>query len=248
MIYPIFIPSKKRPDGKTFSHLEGIAAKKTLFLEREDAIAYKKHEALFDEIVLLDESNQGIVYVRNAMKKHAERNKLEWFWSMDDDIDSFHQAETGKKMRKVEASEALRGAQDIITKLNAALGAINYGQFAFNKTKPYSLNKKCLICTLNNVEKLRGLSYDKKAALKEDLDFTLQILNKKHRTVLCEQIAFKVPVYGTNKGGLHDFYKIPGVEKDVSLYLEEKWGKHMVRAYVKETGRWDIRINWKLFK
>src|SRR5690606_35778025 len=136
---------------------------KILFLERGDAQAYKKHGHLFDGVVFLKESNQGIAYARNAMKEYAELEGLQWFSSMDDDINSFHKAEKGKKMRKIDATEALRSAQDIIVSLKVALGAINYGQYAFNKTKPYSINKKCLICTLNNVEKLKSLSYDRQA-------------------------------------------------------------------------------------
>jgi len=247
MIYPIFIPSKGRPNGKTFKILKAENIHSRIVLEPNDIEAYKANHGGEASYCSLHERDNGIAFARNFILKTAQSEGIEWFWSLDDDIDGFTETGLDGKPKKIAAREALEKAQDIITAVKAAQGAISYSQFTLNKKKPYRMNRRCLIATLNHVPSLEGVWYDPKCTLKEDIDFSLQIMTSGRKTVLCEQLGFRVPVYGTTKGGCHSLYQLPNIEKQMSQYLMEKWGRGLVTAYLKDSNRYDVKINWKKF-
>jgi hypothetical protein len=249
LINPIYIPSKKRPGGKTFSMIFDLNCEKHLILEKEDVSSYMETKNFTGyNIHMLAESNKGIAYARKAIKELAEDNGHEWYWSIDDDINSFHKCQSNGRLDKICMEQALLDAQDLIKKLNVAQGALNYSQFAFGNGKPYSFNKRCLIATLNHVGRLRRFDYDLNCTLKEDVDFTMQILTGAQKTVLCNKIAFNVPVYGSLNGGCYELYQQKRIEKTMSEYLEKKWGKNLIRKIIKKNGRYDVKINWNYFK
>jgi len=252
MLYQIYVPSKQRPQGKTFNLWKGVFSQKHLFLEKEDVPDYQPILSSLSyppRLHVLPLSGQGIAYARAAIQREAETQSHGWYWVLDDDIIDFFECQSNGKLVKVTMEQALQDAQNIITSLpSVAQGALNYAQFAFGKGKPFSYDKRCLIATLNNTERLRLSSYDPKCTLKEDIDFTLQILSRGLRTVLCNKIAFSVPVYGTLKGGCFDIYQKQYIEKHMSEYLEKKWGRHIIRKVLKENGRYDVKINWSHFK
>lgn len=248
MIHPIYIPSKKRPNGKTFALLNEAGLHRTVFVEKEDAESYAANSGNETRFFILEKSNQGIAYVRQVIKNYTEKFNDEWYWCLDDDIASFHECQSDGKLVEVPTRQALQDAQNIIEGLKVAQGAINYAQFSFGEGKIFSLNKRCLIATLNNVEKLRPFRYDPNCKLKEDIDFTMQILTSGNRTVLCNKIGFKVPVYGSSKGGCYETYQQERIEKTMSEYLEQKWGRNLIVKVLKDNGRYDVKINWNAFK
>ena len=251
MIFPIYVPSKGRPNAKTLQHLKELKCDKYLFIEPQDVDSYLNH---FNDIkfIVLEKNDGGVSYVRQMIKEHAKKSEYKWFWCIDDDVQNFHKTQADGKLKVAKPQHVLIDAQEVITSIkNIGVAALNFGQYAFGEgvlKKPYQLNKRCIICTLNNVEIQSKFNYDMNCKLKEDIDFSLQILTHGYRTMICNQLAISVPVNSTLKGGCYDEYKRQSNEKAVSDYLVDKWGKDILTRFIKKNGRYDVKINWSKFK
>jgi len=86
-IYPIFIPSKNREDGKTFNLLKDLDCDKYIVVEPQDFEKYQKYNDKY-QVIKIDKNNQGLPYAINFLKKFAE-SKYDWFRQIDDDISQF---------------------------------------------------------------------------------------------------------------------------------------------------------------
>lgn len=251
MIYPIYVPSKGRPAFKTLKHLKELKCEKYLVIEPQDFSDYKQHDNDM-HLIILPENNQGIAYARQVIKLHAEQKGYTWFWMIDDDIQNFHKIQADAKLKNTPAGFSLHDAQEMITsQKKIAVGSLNFGQYAFGEgvlKKPMMFNRRCIICTLNNTDIQRKFSYDLNCKLKEDIDFSLQLLVAGYRTAICNGIAITVPENASLKGGCYDEYQRQTNERAVSKYLEDKWGKDILRVVLKKNGRYDVKINWDKFK
>jgi len=253
LIFPILIPSKGRPQCKTAKLLKDVGADKYLFVEPQDKESY---EATAKEngfkLVVLPENNGGVAYVRELIRQFGT-NELDspWYWMMDDDIQRFSKTEADGKLRKVHPTIALTDAQEIITKhQNIAIGALTFGQYAFGEgviKKPFQFNKRVIACTLHNAKANRGVAYDLQCALKEDIDYTIQILKAGYSTMILNQIAISVPSASSLKGGCYDEYQRnrQNREKRICQYLQDKWGKDIVMIKMKDAGIWDVKLNYE---
>ena len=246
-IYPIFIPSKNREDGKTFNLLKDIDCNKYIVVEPQDFEKYQKYSDNF-EIIKIDKNNQGLPYARNFLKQCAEK-KYDWFWQIDDDISQFFETKNNKNV-KISPETALDKAQDLFKVLPVALGSLEYQQFAWSQKKEFKLNSyaDCVVCF--NTKRTRKYKYDNKQHLKQDRDLVLQILNDKQFTMRTCRISFGAPTMGTNKGGLQSIYR-ENKEKEAVESLIKKWGSNLIKIQVKDQKqgkRYDAKINWKHFK
>src|SRR5271168_2932623 len=115
MIYPIYVPSKKRLNGKTFKWLPFLNCEKIIIVEPQERDAYSY---AMRDVAVLDENDKGIAYVRQKIKEHAELSGYYWYWVIDDDISSFHQCQPDGKLAEIPAKQALEDAQNIITNLS----------------------------------------------------------------------------------------------------------------------------------
>lgn len=235
-LWPVYVPSKGRPDSKLIAK---YGNRVTPVVEQQEANSYCPKASC----IVMMKNDQGIAYVRNLILANARERGFDWFWMLDDDIVDFY-----IKSKKVDMPEALLTAQAIIeTQTNIGQAALEYQQFAWAAKKDYNINGYCDVAVAINVEATKRLSYRAEANLKEDRDFTLQVLCSGRKTLRVQVVGFRAPANGSNKGGLSEIYAQPGREIKAVDKMVELW-PGIVRKQVKPNGRIDCKINWRAFK
>lgn len=241
----IFIATKGRPNNCTTMEklLEENCSRVVLVVEPQDFDSYEKVFGS-SRLMRLPKDNQGVTFARNFILAKASEMGCDWFWMMDDDIKSMHITENSKIVKK-SFLEVIARAESVITETHGvALGAMEYGQYAWSAKKERVFNSYCDVAVLINVEKTRHLLY--RDNCKEDRDFVLQCLASGYDVVRSSMTSFSCPKNGSNKGGLHDAY---------AKGLENHWSKRMIDLWpgicemkIKKDGRPDVKIHWKKVK
>lgn len=242
MKWPIFIPSKRRPESKLFDMLPVSY----VVVEPQDRAMYEKRLGK-GRLVVLPENDQGIGYVRQFILEKSRSEKQPWYWMFDDDISGFYVTKNSKLVKE-EPKKVLCAAEDLILKQhNVGQAALEYAQFAWSQTKPAKFFGYCDVAVAVNTQLTVFSNYRSNMNLKEDRDFTLQVLANGARTMRCAMLSFRAPKNGSNKGGLHDVYAKRGREESAVDRMVEAW-PDIVTKQVKPDGRVDCKINWKFFK
>lgn len=246
MVYPILIPSKNRPNSKLFNSLKTDNLLFNIIVEPQDYETYQD-AGYKDNLIILPENNRGLAYSRNFILNLARNSKYSWFWMLDDDITNFYET-IDNKTKITNPTNALSIAEDVLTKQKGIgqLG-LEYQQFAWSQKKDFAVNSYCDVCVCINVQATKKINYREEVLLKEDRDFTLQILSKGYQTLRVSKSAFSCPKNGSNKGGLFDIYQSDR-EKLSVLKMCELWGSSICTPQTKADGRFDVKINWKYFK
>ena len=243
-IWPVYVPSKGRPNGSTMSVLAADGVSFTTVVEPQDYQKYGLPEGPgMVSVTSLPFDNQGIAFVRNWICEEARMRGHRWFWMLDDDIKGFYIVENAR-LKKASAHQVLFEAQQIFTRLGqVALGALEYGQFAWSAKKDYAIGY-CDVAVAINTARTMGCAY--KPDTKEDRDFALQVLTKGYLAVRASRCAFQAPKIGSNEGGLHTEYQ---------LNRDAAWAKRMVADWpglcslvTKPDGRLDAKIKWSVFR
>ncbi len=203
-------------------------------------------------VVSLPLSDQGVSYVRNfilhtlAPKAEVGRGDA-FFWVMDDDIRDFFRAD-GKANVKVAFPEMLQIAFER-AKLypDAAIFSLEYSFFAYTYVDTsVAINSYNNIAVLFNRRLLpQQLQY--RWRIREDYDFTLQLIRAGGKTVRFRNLSFNVPRMKDIKGGMTEFYesKTDEICKANKVFVAE-WCS-VAREVIKGTGdkvRRDIQVKW----
>lgn len=235
MIWPIFVPSKGRPDSTTLRLLTGLPVR--VVVEPQDRAAYAAAQPSVEQFVL-PKSNQGIAFVRQWILDRAD----DWYWMLDDDITAFFRVE-GKRCVKCPPAEALLAGQQAAVPTVGQV-ALEYQQFAWSSGGLPKFNSYADVCVGIHPRVRSAAKYRAAVALKEDRDFTMQIIRSGLDVVRCASHAFSAPKNGSNLGGLSPVYAEGGREKRAVDKLVELW-PWCVASQVKKDGRLDAKINWK---
>lgn len=242
----IYVCSKGRPEGKTLKMLEASEAVPHYYLivEPQDEELYKNQGFKKSITIVLPQNDQGVAYARRFVVLRAREAQQEQIWMLDDDISSFTERRSAK-LHPIDIGQALTMAQDHLMKVpNLAVGALEYGQYAWAAKKPYALNSYCEVATLLNLNNLKLCKY--RDDVKEDRDLVLQALSLGYMTARTTLFAFNAPKNGSNKGGLHEAYKA-GLERHWSANMVKLW-PGVCSLHTKADGRPDVKINWAAFK
>lgn len=244
MVFPILIPSKKRPKSKLFQLLKDDELEFLVVVEPQD---YDDYKYLGKNLILLPEDNKGLVFSRNFILEKSKELNFNWFWMIDDDVNKFYKT-VNKRNISITPKEAFELSEKIILKSdNIAQAAMEYQQFSWSQSKTFNYNSYCDVVVFINTEKTKNIKYRVNVTLKEDRDFTLQCLSRGYRTMRTTHVAFSCPKNGSNEGGLYDVYK-SGVERNSVNEMCKIWGKDICQPVTKKDGRYDVKINWKYFK
>jgi len=236
----IFVPSKGRPESKLLHWLSEEGLPHCIVVEPQDFEAYKKFY-LEGNLKVLHENDKGMAYVRNAILNTARATGLYSFWMLDDDINAFGKGTPEGYVYSM-VRPALEAA-DILLE-GFAQGALEYSQFAWSaQPGDHSDGGYCDVCVRIEPARVKGLAYREEVNLKEDRDFTLQVLASGERTRRISHIGFSCPENGSNKGGLYDEYKA-GREEAAAEALARLW-PHCVTVRQKKNGRIDAKIDWR---
>lgn len=241
LIPTVYVPSKGRPSGSTAKLLAESGINFLVVVEPQEYDAYKA--VVGKRLLTLPASNQGIAYVRNWILQHHDSG---WYWMLDDDITAFFKTTNGKNT-KVSAREALEGAGGFFIE-DASIGqaALEYQQFAWSATRAVKHNGYCDVAVCINKDRVKMLRYRPEVNLKEDRDFTLQVLSSGMRTARVCRYSFAAPKNGSNAGGLSGEYSQTGKELAASRLMCRLW-PGICTPITKRDGRQDVKINWRHF-
>lgn len=242
---PVLIPSKSRAGkSKLLTTLNDISYNAYIFVEPQEIHTYKFTYPNL-QVVDIMQSNQGITFVRNLIRRFAEEYQMPKYWMCDDDVSDFYLRQ-GTKMIKSDVVTVLHQAELMFLENKVWLGALEYQQLAWSANKPFIENSFAEVCGWNDTNLTMSLRYRPEVEGKEDRDFAMQIIKAGGKTMRSTLQAFAAPKNGSNAGGLKEiFYDISGREEQCVDALVEMWGAGVVTKYVKEDGRVDAKINWK---
>lgn len=248
MTFKIFVPSKGRAGkAKTIENLVKEELDFTCLVEPQELEQYQEAYPTVD-FLCLKESNKGIGYVRQFILTHnREVNLAGWYWMLDDDISSLSEQQGTKNVRRP-FGEVLVKAFFLFSEIpNVSQAALEYQQFSWSAKKDLAYNSYCDVCVCINVHRTQHVNYRSFCDLKEDRDFTLQILGSGYYTIRTSRFGFSAPKNGSNEGGLREVYlqsgrELEAVKRMCLLYPE------LITSQVKSDGRVDCKINWRYFK
>jgi len=239
---PILIPTKGRYNKCKTAELFGAITNLYLIVEPQELEKYKENYKYYNYITL-PKNDKGISYVRNFCLNYANKMGWEWFWMLDDDISNIYKR-VGSKLIKDKL--AIYNAEKIIDH-NTAQISLEYQQFAWCANKDFILNSYNDVAVCINAKKCidKKIKYREYVNLKEDRDFTMQIIKNGYDVKRYTLAAFAAPKNGSNEGGLKNIYDNSQNELKATKRMIELWGDDICRLNIKKDGRPDCKIIWK---
>ncbi|EAN82931.1 hypothetical protein C3747_57g91 [Trypanosoma cruzi] len=215
-------------------------------------------------------SDQGVSYVRNYILTELVPRALatslpssssapraaQWFWVMDDDIQRFYMA-WDEKNHVITPRELFTEVYTRIQELHGnicdmngiAIFSLEYPRFAYTYgDSDVALNSYNNIASLFRYDLLPpDCKY--RFRIREDYDYTLQLINHGMMTARFRNLSFEVPGMAEMAGGMTDYYKTQ--KEDIRLQNKlflETWPA-VAQECIKGKGalqREDIRVRWDL--
>jgi glycosyltransferase involved in cell wall biosynthesis len=190
------IATKGRPKTITYKLFAEQGYEVYHFIEPQDFDAYDVPNK-----VNIGDNDRGLSFARNFIFDWA-RERTEWVWMCDDDVQGFGTYKNGKTVR--DGSIVLETIAEKAVQLPFEIVGMNYVQHAWYEKTPYSVNKKFAdVCCLMNVRKLR---WPFEGRIKVDRDYMMQTIVNGNGVLRFNHIWFSCPDVGTNAGGLHELY------------------------------------------
>ncbi len=244
MKYPIYIPSKGRPNGFTAKLLLDAKLDFFIVVEKQDFEAYKK---LYGKRVLnLKGDNFGCVsHARNFIKAHAANSKAKYHWQIDDDIKGFMQVKNRETLS--EDTDFILSSVDKFVDKYSNIGMAGLSSSVFGRLIPhaYKVNKFAYTAMLIRSD----LPFNFVPGTEEDLDFNLQVLTNKLCTVQFSEFLFKWSTTGTKPGGYTEINK-EGRRLQRQKATVRRWPQFYFEIEHKKDDLYRIVTNnvWKNFK
>lgn len=244
--YPVYIPSKSRYESRlTVKALEKINVPYKIVVEKEEYENYLKYINK-ENILILPESNKGLIYARNWIKQHSIKTyKAKRHWQLDDNISWFLRLNNNQKC-DVASGTIFRCAEDFTDRFsNVAFSGFQYDSFAPRKSKhkPFTINTRIYSCTLVN----NKIPYFWRSIYNDDTDICLQALKDGWTTILFYAFLAKKAQTMTVKGGnTEQLYTIPDGRLKMAQAL--KMLHPDVVTVKKRFNRWQHVVNYKPFK
>jgi len=207
MKYPIFIPSRGRENTCLTANL--LLIENIDFLIVVEPQDLEKYSATFgnSKLLVMQENNQGIAYVRNFIKDYAKEKGYLYHWQIDDNIKNFRIRTNGKN-EKTTAQYCLTQAE-VFVDLYKNIGGVGltHTAFAFSHKNPIEVNKQIYSCVL--IKSDLPISYRKETV--DDTDFSLQILTLDNNywctLLLCRLLIEKAATLSMKGGNTEIEYK-----------------------------------------
>lgn len=230
----VCIPTKGRPNTKTYKLFEDVGIKVFHFVEPQELSKYR-----VPNLIDIEQNNRGIAYVRNYILQWAQKNNHEWIIMCDDDVSDFGIAVNNKCVTK--DASIWFSVKDKAEKLPFELYGLNYRQHAWHENKSYSVNKSFVeVCVLMNTYKINW-QYRKEYNLKEDRDFVLQTIKKGNGVIKFLKLFYNTPSVGS-KGGLYDQYQSK-IDEESARKMCYEW--QPFATLQKKQNRIDVKVDIK---
>jgi DNA polymerase I-like protein with 3'-5' exonuclease and polymerase domains len=247
--YPVFVPTKGRYESRfTIKALENIGVPYTAVIEQQE---YDNYAAVVNpkNILVLPHQNKGLVVTRNWIWNYALSKGYKKFWTMDDNIVSFHRLNRNLKPT-VSSGTILKVIEDFTERYeNVPISGMHYYMFAPRKTEvpPFYLNTRVYSNMLieTEIKDPNGKYYRNEGFYNDDTDLCLRILKDGFCTILFNAFLIKKSVTMTVKGGMTEHYLGDGRYK-MAKELQEKHPD--VTTITQKWGRYQHQVDYSRFK
>lgn len=220
--YPIFIPSKGRPDKcltTKFLIEDGVPFK--IVVEPQEYENYLKNYSK-DQLLALPFSDRGsVVPARNWIRDYSQEQGFERHWQLDDNITQIN-IRRNHKYERYSSKLAFTASEEFVDRYtNVAIAGFRNIAFAWTSTTPFLLNQQvyCCILFLNTIpNRWRGI-------YSEDTDICLQVLSTGWCTVLFNIFTItKASAMSMRGGNTDEIYQGDGRLK-MARALQRQWPK-----------------------
>ena len=233
----IAIPSYKRAK-KCLS--AKILSNAMIFCHEFEFKEYSKYNKNVIAVIPDDLASKGMGVIRNFMLDFA-RTQNDDILMIDDDIKRFGRYEDGKGIEMDEndfyafAENAFRMTKELGTKLWGM--AMLPDKRVYQEFKPFNLGC-CILGPCMGIIPDDTLRFDESLGLKEDYDYSLQVLNK-CRKVLRFNAYHYYCGHKRTKGGCRSYRNIAKEQEQMKLFIK-KWGSHIVKNPETSYGNYTI--------
>lgn len=226
-LWPVYVATKGRAGRIT---PDVLSLKPILVLEGPERARYQKAYPELPQ-TRLEECGRGVAYARNGLIFAAREDGCEWCWMLDDDLFDFQRRRPEQGPQYLEPEEALLAAQKAIARVNGVALAGLPVAWAKEGNEPDELRSpdrirldvNCYCCVALHLPSLTGLSYRTELKLREDTDFSLQVLARGQRTLRVDSLAYQMPICGTGTGGLAATYAENHAKARANRHLAQIW-------------------------
>jgi hypothetical protein len=221
--YPVYIPSKGRPDTNlTANCLLEAGVPFHIVVEPPEEAAYARRYGTERLIVLpFHDLGLGSIPARNFIWEHAKASGAERHWTLDDNIRHFSRRYQAKRFY-CDAGIALRVCEDFTERYeNIAISGLQYNMFVPDHKKVLPLQINCHVYSCMLIR--NDLPYRWRGRYNEDTDLCLQVLSAGWCTVLLNTFTAQKIRTMAMKGGNSDVLYQDDGRLHMARSLERMW-------------------------
>lgn len=186
---------------------------------------------------------------RNFGLYHAKENGHEWYWCIDDNINTFYRFHENEIIQ-VSDGTCFAVVEDFVDQYeNISMAGLNYESFMprRNKRPPISWNRRIYSCNLIRTD----IGYEWQGRYNEDTDLSLRMLKDGWATVLFNSfLADKEATQRMSGGNTDTVYSDKSDYDTAGTYEKTKALKRQhpnVTEIVRKWDRWHHDVNYKPF-
>lgn len=188
---------------------------------------YKKYNPDLQYMVCPDSIEGNMARKRNWIKDHA---KKDWFVVVDDDLDYIGGYEHHKEI-KLTTEQIMQLCHNMFVMcedIGTVLWGVNLqrGTLLYKEYQPFSTLSVVLGPLTGHIKS--DLRYDETLPLKEDYDYSLQVLHKYHCILRFNKYFYFVGHMTGQTGGCVSFRRMD-IEESQNKLLQRKWGSSVVK-------------------
>ena len=242
--FPIYVVSFNRFKNcfYTVSNLEEIKVKYYICIQKSQKKDYQK---MLDDnnfihclgLVLSKDTNQGGYLQRNKCMEHATKNNFKKCWILDDNISGWDYLNEGN--HKITNGWCFSNIEQFIDNIQEPIAIFSHSyNFDIRKNdiySPYQVNRKNYSSLLLDLQLLKNKNIKFRLKYNEDVDLTLQALNKKLFTLSSNYIVCNKSATLSCKGGNTTSIYAKGKNFDDKLdTLIDTWKNTNIGKFIKK--------------
>lgn len=230
------IPTKGRPNTKTYLLFQAVGIPFFHFVEPQDFEAYQATGV--PNLINIGENDKGLVFANNSILDYCQANGIEVCCRCDDDMTAFGKAINGRCL--VTDATIWLDAYEVFKKQPYEIAAINYRQYAWSEKKPYAVNKTFMQgAFMLKVSKI-WWRFDTRFEMKQDRHFTMATIKNGAGVMRFNHLFFSTPELGSNTGGQYERYKNSEDSKAAQDFLLQY---PSFSKLVKKGDRTDVKVD-----
>ena len=224
----IFIPSYKRPKNCKAAKLLGKAV---ICCHSGEVAEYKKNNS--NEIMEIPDklAGKGMGVIRNWILKKSPDDDV---MMVDDDVSvvGYFDNKIKMKMSERQIYRFIENGFRMVKGIGSVLWGVNLleDKKAYREYSPFSLSSVVLGCFMGIVR--NDLKFDEGLGLKEDFDYSIQVLNK-YRKVLRFNKYHYIVDHLVGSGGCTAYRTLSKERQQKKIFIK-KWGSGIVKFEEKD--------------